>query len=155
VSLSTTVISQSAVGIGMAVGMVIGGPTVIAATGARKQRSNCQSDSGPTCRLASSPEAVPGATVSTQDQGYPLLQHEDIAPMRRPLATRRAVPNPTGWTGQMAPRGRERHHISVRPDPHRRAPDPYIQTSPEPPGKSELQEGPGIRRTLVCAGVRR
>jgi hypothetical protein len=82
VPLSTTVTGQSAVGIGTAVGMAIGGPTVIAATDARKQRSNRQSDSGPTCRLASSPEAGPGATVGTLNQGYPLLQHKGIAPMR-------------------------------------------------------------------------
>jgi hypothetical protein len=94
-------------------------------------------------------------SIGTQNQGYPLLQHEDTAPMRRPLATRRTAPDPTGWVGQRAPRGRERHHTPVRPDPHRRTPDPYIHTSPEPPGKSELQQGPGTRRTLVCAGVRR
>jgi hypothetical protein len=79
--LSTTITGQSAVGIGTTVGMVMGGSTVIAATGVRKQRSNRQSDSGPTCMLASSPEAGPGATVGTQNQGYPLLQHEDSAPM--------------------------------------------------------------------------
>jgi hypothetical protein len=78
---------QSAVGIGTTVGLVIGGPAIIATTGTRKQRSNRQSDSGPTCRLASSREAGPGATVGTQNQGYPLQQHEDTAPMRRPLAT--------------------------------------------------------------------
>jgi hypothetical protein len=100
VPLSTTVTGQSAMGIGTAVGMAIGGPTVIAATDARKQRSNHQSDSGPTCRLASSPEAGPGATIGTLNQGYPLLQHKDIAPMRRLLATRRIAPNSTGWAGQ-------------------------------------------------------
>jgi hypothetical protein len=75
--------------------MAIGGPAVIAATGAQEQRSNCQSDSGPTYRLASSPEAGPGATIGTLNQGYPLLQHEDAAPMRRLLATRRTAPDPT------------------------------------------------------------
>jgi hypothetical protein len=88
VPLSTMVTGQSAVGIGAAVGMAIGGPTVIAATGVQEQRSNRQSDSGPTCRLASSPKAGPGATVGTLNQGYPLLQHEDAAPIRRLLATR-------------------------------------------------------------------
>jgi hypothetical protein len=44
---------QSAVGIGTVVGVVMGGPAVIAAMGIRKQRSNRQSDSGPTCRLTS------------------------------------------------------------------------------------------------------
>jgi hypothetical protein len=55
VPLSTTVMGQSAVGIGTIVGVVMGRPTVVAATGARKQRSNCQSDSGPTYRFATSP----------------------------------------------------------------------------------------------------
>jgi hypothetical protein len=154
VSLSTTVTGQSVVGIGTIVGVVIGGLAVIAATGARKQRSNRQSDSGPTCRLASSPEAGLGATIGTLNQGYPLLQHEDTAPMRRLLATRRTAPDPTGWAGQRAPRGKERHHTPISPDPHRRTPNPYIHTSPEPPGRSELQQGPGTRRTLVYAGVR-
>jgi hypothetical protein len=59
-TLSTMVTGQSAVGISVAVGMAIGGPAVIAATSTQEQRSNRQSDSGPTCRLASSPEAGPG-----------------------------------------------------------------------------------------------
>jgi hypothetical protein len=117
VPLSTTVTGQSAVGIGTAVGVVMGGPIAIAETGVRRQRSNRQSDSGPTCRLASSPEAGLGATVGTQNQGYPLLQHEDSTPMRRPLATRRTAPDPTRWAGQRAPRGRERHHTRVGPAP--------------------------------------
>jgi hypothetical protein len=148
------VTGQSAVGIGTAVGVVIGGPAVIAATGTRKQWSNRQSNSGPTCRLASSPEAGSGATVGTLNQGYPLPHHENIAPMRRLLATRRTVPDPTGWAGQRAPCGKKRHHASVRLDPHRRTPGPYIHTGPEPPGRSEPQQGSGTRRTLVCAGVR-
>jgi hypothetical protein len=127
VPLSTTVTGQSAVGIGTEVGVVIGGTTVIAAAGARKQRSNHQSDSGPTCKLTSSPEAGPGATVGTLNQGYPLLQHEGITPMQCPLAARRTTPDPAGWAGQRTPRGRERHHIPVRPDPHERTPDPYIR----------------------------
>jgi hypothetical protein len=36
--------------------------------------------------------------------------------------------------------------------PHRRTPDPYIHIGSEPPGRSELLQGPGTRRTLVCAG---
>jgi hypothetical protein len=73
-TLSTMVTGQLAAGIGIAVGMAIGGLEVIAATGAQEQRSNRQSDSGPTYRLASSPEAGPGATVGTLNQGYPLLR---------------------------------------------------------------------------------
>jgi hypothetical protein len=152
--LSMTVMGQPAVRIGTAVGMVISGPTVIAAIGARKQRSNHQTDSGPTCRLASSPKAGPGATVGTLNQGYPLLQHKGITPMRRLLAAWRTAPNSTGWAGQRAPRGEERHHASVRPDPHRGSPGPYIHTGPEPPGRSEPRQGSGTRRTLGYAGVR-
>jgi hypothetical protein len=111
----------------MVVGMVIGGPAVIAAAGARKQRSNHQSDSGPTCKLASSLEAGPGATVGTLNQGYPLLQHEGITPMRCPLDAWRTAPDPAGWAGQRTPRGRKRHHTPVRPDPHERTLDPYIR----------------------------
>jgi hypothetical protein len=53
--------------------MTIGGSAVIAPTGAQEQHDNRKSDSGPTYRLASSPEAGPGATVGTLNQGYPLL----------------------------------------------------------------------------------
>jgi hypothetical protein len=128
--------------------------SVIAATGARKQRSNHQTDSGPTCRLASSPEAGPGATVGTLNQGYPLLQHKGIAPMRRLLAARRTAPNSTRWAGQRAPLGKERHHASVRPDPHRGSPGPCIHIGPEPQGRSEPRQGSRTRRTLGYAGVR-
>jgi hypothetical protein len=65
VTLSTKVTGQSAVGTGVAVGVAIGGPAVIASTGAQEQQANRQSDSGPTCRLAPSPEVGPGATVNT------------------------------------------------------------------------------------------
>jgi hypothetical protein len=40
VTLSTNVTSQSTVGIGVAVGMTIGGPAVIASTGAQEQQAN-------------------------------------------------------------------------------------------------------------------
>jgi hypothetical protein len=73
VTLSTKVMGQSTVGIGVAVGMTVGGPAVIASIGMQEQQANRQSDSGPTYRLASSPEAGPGATVGTLNQGYPLL----------------------------------------------------------------------------------
>ena len=71
----------------MAVGVTMGGPTVIASTGAQEQQANRQSNFGPTCRLASSPEAGPGATVDTLNQGYPLLRYEDEVPIQRSLAT--------------------------------------------------------------------
>jgi hypothetical protein len=108
VTLSTKVTGQSAVGIGVAVGMTIGGPTVITSTCAQEQQANRQSDSGPTCRLASSSEAGSGATVGTLNQGYPLLQYEGATPVRHLQATRRAAPDPTTWAGLGAPRGKER-----------------------------------------------
>jgi hypothetical protein len=64
-TLSAEVTGQSAAGIGVAVGVTMGGPTVSASTGAQGQQANRQSDFGPTCRLVSSPEAGPGATVGT------------------------------------------------------------------------------------------
>jgi hypothetical protein len=108
VTLSMKVTGQSTVGIGVVVGMTVGGPAVIASTGAQEQQANRQSDSGPTCRLASSPEAGPGATVGTLNQGYPLLQYEDAVHVRRLQVTRRTAPNPTTWAGLRAPRGKER-----------------------------------------------
>jgi hypothetical protein len=86
--LSVEVIGQSAAGTGMAVGVSKGGPAVITPTGTQKQRANRQSNFGPTCRLVSSPEAGPGATIGTLNQGYPLLQYEGTVPVRRSLAAR-------------------------------------------------------------------
>jgi hypothetical protein len=71
---------QSAVGTEVAVGMSEGGLAVIMSANKRKRRANRQSSFGPTCRLVSSPEAGPGATVSTLEQGYPLLQCEGTVP---------------------------------------------------------------------------
>jgi hypothetical protein len=88
--------------------VTMGGPAVIASTGAQEQRTNCQSDFGPTCRLAPSPEAGPGATIGTLHQGYPLLQYEDAVPVRRSLAARRTAPDPTTWAAQGAPRDEKR-----------------------------------------------
>jgi hypothetical protein len=70
------------------VSVTMGRPAVIASMGMQEQRANHQSNFGPTCRLASSPEAGPGATVGTLNQGYPLLWYEDAVLIRRPLATR-------------------------------------------------------------------
>jgi hypothetical protein len=108
VTLSTMATGQSAVGIGVAVGMAIGGPTVIAAAGAQEQRPNRQSDSGPTCRLAHSPEVGPGATNGTLNQGYTLLRYEGAAPIPHLQVIRREAPDPTTWAGLGAPRGKER-----------------------------------------------
>jgi hypothetical protein len=88
--------------------VTIGGPAVTASTGAQEQQTNRQSYSGPTCRLASSPEAGPGATVGTLDQGYPLLQYKDAVHVRRLLDARRTAPDRTTWVGLGAPRGKGR-----------------------------------------------
>jgi hypothetical protein len=60
---------------------------MITSASARKQRASRQSSFGPTCRLVSSPEAGPGATVGTLNQGYPLLQYEGAESMRLSLVT--------------------------------------------------------------------
>jgi hypothetical protein len=106
--LSAKVTGQSTMGTGVTVGVAVGGPTVTAPTDAQEQQADRQSDSSPTCRLASSHEAGPGATVITLNQGYPLLQHEDAAPVQYLKATRRMAPNPATWAGPRAPRGKER-----------------------------------------------
>jgi hypothetical protein len=71
----------------VAVDVTEDGLTVITTASARKQRANRRSSFGPTCRLVSSPEAGPEATVGTLNQGYPLLQHEDAVPTRLSLVT--------------------------------------------------------------------
>jgi hypothetical protein len=46
--------------------------------------------------------------VGTSRQGYPLLQYEDVVPVRHPQVIRGAAPDPTTWTWLGAPRGKER-----------------------------------------------
>jgi hypothetical protein len=77
------VTGRSAGGTGVTVGIAIGGPALIAPTSPLEQQEDCHSDSSPTCRLVSSPEAGPGATVSTLNQGYLLLLHKGAAPVQR------------------------------------------------------------------------
>jgi hypothetical protein len=55
----------------VAVGVTIGELAVTASTGAQEQRADRQSNSGPTCRLASSPEAGPGALSVPWIRGTP------------------------------------------------------------------------------------
>jgi hypothetical protein len=82
--LSAEVMAQSVAGTGVAVGVTKGGLAVITPASAQKQRTNRQSSFGPTCRLVSSPEAGPGATVSTLEKGYPLLRYEGVVKVRCP-----------------------------------------------------------------------
>jgi hypothetical protein len=71
----------------VAVGVTEGGLAVVTSTNARKRHTNRQSSFGPTCRLVSSPEVGPGATVGTLKQGYPLLQYEGTIHARLSLVT--------------------------------------------------------------------
>jgi hypothetical protein len=72
----------------MAVDMTEDRLTVIMSASARKRCANRRSSFGPTCRLVPSPEAGPGATVGTLEQGYLLLQYEGTVPVRQSLAAR-------------------------------------------------------------------
>jgi hypothetical protein len=72
----------------MAVDVTEDGLALVTTASTRKQRANCRSSFGPTCRLVSSPEAGPGATVGTLNQGYPILQYEDTVTARPSLVAR-------------------------------------------------------------------
>jgi hypothetical protein len=89
---NTEVTGQSAAGIGITVGVIEGEQAVITAANTHEQHANRQSNFGPTCRLVPSPEAGPGATIGTLDQGYPLLRYEDVMPVRLSLAAWRTAP---------------------------------------------------------------
>jgi hypothetical protein len=69
----------------MTVGVFKGGLAVISLASAQKQRANRQSSFSPTCRLVSSPEAGPGANVSTLEKGYSLLQYVGAMSIRLSL----------------------------------------------------------------------
>jgi hypothetical protein len=47
-------------------------------------------------------------SVGTLNQGYSLLQYEDVVHVRRLQVTRRTAPDPTTWEGLRAPRGKKR-----------------------------------------------
>jgi hypothetical protein len=94
----------------VAVGVTEGGLAVITSASARKQRTDRQSSFGPTCRLLSSPEVGPGATVGTLKYGYPLLQYGNVVPARLSLAAWRTAPDPTTWTAPRPPRGQRRQY---------------------------------------------
>ena len=70
----------------MAVDVTEDGLALVTTASTRKQRANCRSSFGPTCRLASSPEVGPGATVGTLKLGYPLLLYKDAVPTRLSLS---------------------------------------------------------------------
>jgi hypothetical protein len=121
---------------------------------------------GPTCRLASSPEVGPGATVGTLKLGYPLLLYKDAVPTWPSLSRvvkvlcvgpRHDSPQPRATTlgpqqRLTLPHGRVRsRHVSResgRPQglnsesrPHGRVPNPWIYSP-------DLQDW---SRTSTCA----
>jgi hypothetical protein len=104
------VTGQSAAGTGVTVGVFEGGLAVITPASARKQHTNRQSSFGPTCRHVYSPEAGPGATISTLEKGYPLLQYEGVASIRLSLVAWQTTPDPTMWMATGLPRGQERQY---------------------------------------------
>jgi hypothetical protein len=89
----------------VAVGVTEGGLAVITSASAQKWRANRQSSFGPTCKLVSSPEVGPGATVDTLKQGYPLLPYEGAVPTWLSLVAWQTTPDPTTWTALGPPRG--------------------------------------------------
>jgi hypothetical protein len=107
---SVGVVGQSVAGTDVAVGVTEGGLTVITSASARKRRANRQSSFGLICRLVSSPEVGPGATVGTLKQGYPLLPYEGARPTRLSLVTWQTAPDPTTWTALGPPRGQRRRY---------------------------------------------
>jgi hypothetical protein len=102
---------QLAAGTGVAVDVTEGGLIVIMSASARKRRANRWSSFGPTSRLVPSPEAGPGATVGTLNQGYPLLQYEGTVPVWQSLAARWTTSDPTTWTAPGTPCGQRRWYI--------------------------------------------
>jgi hypothetical protein len=119
---------------------------------------------GPTCRLASSPEVGPGATVGTLKLGYPLLLYKDEEPTRLSLSCvvevlcvgprhgspqsqaailgpqQRPTP-PRGWvrSRHVSREGGILQGVNSGPHPHGRAPDPRIY-SLDPQGWSRTPE---------------
>jgi hypothetical protein len=113
------------------VGMTRGGLAVIVSASTQKQRANRQSSFGPTCRLVSSPEAGPGATVGTMNQGYPLLQYKGTMSKRLSLVTRQTAPDPPPPPGGL--RGRHvaggddiLQGVNIGSGPPREVLDPWI-----------------------------
>jgi hypothetical protein len=165
------------VGTGVTVGVAIGGPAVIAPTGAQEQQADRQSNSGSTCKLASSPEAGLGATVSTLNQGYPLLQYKVAAQpcnTSRPRGEWRLTPPHGQIQGRhVARKGSTSQYSSLGPDLHGRTPNPYAYKSgapkkarrvpwegPSPPSsrvralaRSRGEKDPGMSRGPVLARV--
>jgi hypothetical protein len=157
---SAEVTGQSAAGTSVAVGVTEGGLAVITSASAQKKNTNRQSSFGPTCRLVSSPEAGPGATVSTLEKGYPLLQYEGSVSMRLSLVAWRTTHDPTMWTAPGPPRGQERQYTpwcqqwAQTPTGKCRTPGYTARTSGQGPGPPRVQTGPPTGPGPPCEGPR-
>jgi hypothetical protein len=137
----------------VAVGVTEDGLAVIMSASAQKQRANRQSSFGPTCRLVSSPEAGPRATVGTQNQGYPLLQYEGTVSMRLSLVARQTTPNPTTWAAPGPPRG-QRRQSTIRCQWWVRTPKYTDRTSWRGSKPPQVQTRPLKRAPDPSGGVR-
>jgi hypothetical protein len=121
---------------------------------------------GPTCRLTSSPEVGPGATVSTLEQGYPLLPYEDTVPTRLSLvawlrcsAWYQTMARPSLGKLLWASNSTRPHHVggsgaamwlekmiyskvsTMSPDPHGKVLNPCIYKSRTPGMVQDLHVG--------------
>jgi hypothetical protein len=149
-------VGQSAAGTDLAVGVTEGGLAAITTANAWKRRANRQSSFGPTCRLVSSPEVGPGATVGTLKQGYPFLQYEGVVPMRLSLVAWQTAPDPTTWTAPGPSRGQRRRYApryqqwGRTPMGKCRTPAYTDGTSGQGPGPPWVQTGP-LGRVLDLA----
>jgi hypothetical protein len=149
---------QSAAGTDVAV--TEGGLTVITSASARKRRTNYQSNFGPTCRLVSSPEAGPGATISTLKQGTPYYSMKTRC---HATISSRVVDNtlPHHVDGSGAATSPEKMIYSkvsiVGPDPHGKVPDPCIYR-PDLRARSRTSTGanwtPRTGPGPLCVGFR-
>jgi hypothetical protein len=72
----------------------------------------CQSNFGPTCRLVSSLEAGPGATIGTLNQGYPLIQCEGTGPTWLSLVASQTATDPSTWSAPGPPHGRKKDDVT-------------------------------------------
>jgi hypothetical protein len=152
------VTGQSAAGTDVAVGVTEGGLVMITSADARKRRANRQTSFGPTCRLVSSPEAGPGATVGTLKQGYPLLLYEGAVSTRLFLVAWQTTSDPTTRTAPGPPRCQKRQyaprHQQWVQTPMGSIGPLYVWT--EPPGKVQNLHGrartPGTGLGPPCVG---
>jgi hypothetical protein len=138
----------------LAVGVTEGGQAVITSASVRKRRANHQSSFSPTCRLVSSPEVGPGATVGILEQGYPLLQYEGTVPAWLSLVAWGTTPDPTTWTALEPPRGQRRQY-PPRYQQWARTPMGKYRTPGLGAGPPRVQTGPPrMRSGPLCVGSR-